>query len=484
MPAAEPSAGPTDDLLLQAARTIAREGLLGEKERIVVGLSGGPDSVALLHALLELASGRAGRTWELLAVHVHHGVRGEAADDDAYFARSLAAAAGAPFQQRSFVPGWVPTKDRLRAKRYHLLASEALAFGATAVAVGHHADDQAETVLFRIARGAALRGLAGIPYSRELEGSGEARLVRPLLDCTRDELVSYLRRRGVAWREDESNLDPRYTRNRIRHEVIPILEEAVHPNAGEALRGIARFARDMLPIVEERAAALVRDGAARARREGTISVEGWGKEPAVVIGEALRSIYLDAGGRERHFSREMIDGLLDALRSGRAAFETTWPGKIPVRLRGGRLTIGEPAAEADDREAIPVAIPGLTAVPWAGVEIRTTLHSHAEMEALGGPRSDDREAIWLDEAALRTPMEIRPWSPGERMVPFGGPSEKEVCEVLSDSRLPAEDRPDVPVLCDAAGILWLVGVRRSGLARIGQGSRPVRATVVSTRPSP
>ncbi|MCZ6601572.1 MAG: tRNA lysidine(34) synthetase TilS [Planctomycetota bacterium] len=443
-----------------------REGLLGSSEQIVVGLSGGPDSVALLHVLVDLSTKR---DWELLAVHVHHGVRGEEADQDAYFARSIAESLGVAFGTRTIVPGPNPSEDRLRRKRYHHLGSEALAIGATAVAVGHHRDDQAETVLHRMARGTGIRGLAGIPYRRELVGSGGAFLIRPLLDCTRESILEFLSGRGISWREDSTNADPRYTRSRIRHEVIPVMEEAMGANVREALSRIALLARGTLPILEAEAARILQQG---AEGGGRLRIVGWQDHSDVVIGEALRTSFLDAGGRAGSFSLEMVAGLIDAIRSGKTEYRTTWPGKIPVQIRQGRLTVGE-AGDTTIRETFTIEVPGATPCPWAGLEIRTRLIAPSELDSPVQHPSGGLQRCWFDWEALTPPLEVRAWRRGDRFHPFGGPGIKEIREVLSDAKIPREDRDTVPVVADRDGVIWIIGVRQGSRAAVKEGTRKV-----------
>lgn len=449
--------GPTEEeLRMRIQRTIDREDLLGKQERIVVGLSGGPDSMALLHLLLDL---RPRRDWDLLAVHIHHGIR-EEADQDAWAAQVAAEGAGVPFHRRSIFAGPNPSEDRLRRKRYHLLGSEALEFGATAVAVGHQRDDQAETVIQRVVRGTGIRGLAGIPYKRELPGSGGATLIRPLLDCSREEILAYLGRRKIPWQEDSTNRDPRYARNRIRHEVIPLLKEALNETVIDALSRLSILARDALQLLEAEGSRIYREGQGEGSPSGQIRVEAWGERSPSVIGEALRIAYTMAGGRGRDFSNEMVVGLIEAIRSGEASYETTWPGAIPVRLKDGRLLVGG-GREGPVKPAVSMDVAGVTPCPWADLAVRSRLLSRQEMEAEGGPGRTAPHRVWFDWEALSPPLQVRSWAPGEKLRPFGGPTVKEVREVLADEKVPREDRTSVPVVADREGVIWIVDLRRS-----------------------
>jgi tRNA(Ile)-lysidine synthase len=200
----------------------------------VLGVSGGADSTALLVAAV--AGGH-----RVVAAHFHHGLRGREADEDAEAVRDLADRLGVPFVLGRAEPPAGPDEASARRARYAFLLGVARARGAPAVAVAHTADDQAETVLMRLIRGAGARGLGGMAPSRPL-GEGVV-LLRPLLRYTRAEVVAYLRRRGIPYREDSSNADRRRLRNRVRHELLPLLR-TYNPRIVEVLCRTAQLLRE------------------------------------------------------------------------------------------------------------------------------------------------------------------------------------------------------------------------------------------------
>src|SRR5262245_34206136 len=225
-------------MLSAVLATIAVHDLLRRGDRVVVAVSGGPDSMALLHALWELRD-RLGVTIEVAAVD--HGLRADARRE-IDLVRERATALGLPFSAVDVdVAGarrgrrGVSLQDAAREVRLRALAALAGARGANRVALGHQADDQAETVLYRIVRGTGIAGLAGIPYRRDI-------FIRPLLDVTRAQILRYLRRRSIPFVEDPSNADPRFARARIRNQIIPALAQE-NPRIAEALRALASAAR-------------------------------------------------------------------------------------------------------------------------------------------------------------------------------------------------------------------------------------------------
>ena len=227
--------------LLNRIRTFAhRHALWRPDTRVIVALSGGSDSVALLLVLRDFAS--AGELALDTVAHLHHGIRGADADEDEAFCRDLCAGLNTPFvSARTDVPAAARTDGTsievsARRARLRFLEDIRVRCGADVIATAHTEDDQAETVLLRLVRGAGGRGLAGIAPRRD-------RLIRPLLTCTRDDLRSELRARGQTWREDSTNADLANPRNRVRHELLPYLATHFNPSVTRALARFAELAR-------------------------------------------------------------------------------------------------------------------------------------------------------------------------------------------------------------------------------------------------
>ena len=217
-------------MLERVAATISRYSMLAPGARVIVAVSGGPDSVCLLHVLRELKVRVTG------VAHVNHKLRGEASEEDERFVAGMAREMGLQFHSTVAVcseGNLEQTARRARREFFHDLIRRGLA---DRIALGHTRDDQAETVLFRMLRGSGLAGLAGIlPVTAE-------GLIRPLLGVTRGEVETFLRERGILWREDASNREPRFARNRIRHELLPQLKQDWNPRLTEALAHLADLA--------------------------------------------------------------------------------------------------------------------------------------------------------------------------------------------------------------------------------------------------
>lgn len=312
----------------------------------VVAVSGGPDSVALAHLLW----GRVveGLIPRLTLAHVNHRLRGADSDADEAFVLGLPAAWGADADRLAACSTRVETAqhaatahDNLeataRAERYHWLTEIARSEGAAWVAAGHTADDQAETVLFRLLRGSGLRGLGGMSPRRPLAEGVD--LLRPLLDVPRCEVVRYLDERGLPSREDATNREVRFTRNRLRHELLPLLRERYNPAVAAVLCRLAEQARAVQDDLDERAAALL--SASELPRAGDVLVfraAALLAAPAHLAAEALRQAWRREGWPLDAMGYVEWRRLLDVARGAPPAWD--FPGGVRARRVGGVVQVG------------------------------------------------------------------------------------------------------------------------------------------------
>lgn len=298
----------------------------------MVALSGGADSVALLRALREIAKTR---NWALSACHVHHGIRGESADADARFCEALCRALGVEYREiRLCIPKGSGLAERARAARYEALEREADEWGAERIALAHHADDQAETVLARLGRGAPLGGLAGIPPRRGL-------YIRPLLGESREAIEHYLEALRQDYRRDPSNRSREAERSRIRHKAIPALEEALRRPVRAALARAATEAAEAEAFLGEEALG-VRRRLQRDEKGGGVSFSAAAlrRIPAALRKRLWRIVLKDRSPGEQPAARhvEALDELvlLDARRPGA---RVALPGGESAFIERGRVWI-------------------------------------------------------------------------------------------------------------------------------------------------
>jgi len=392
----------------------------------LLAVSGGADSTALL-----LGSSRL-RTELRLTLEVatlDHGLRA-ASCSELEQVRQLSARLGLEFHPRalSIEPG-PSLEERARQKRYAALEEICTARGLDLIATAHTASDQAETLLMRLARGAALRGAAGILEKR-------ARIIRPLLACSRAEVEGFLADERVDFARDPMNVDPTFLRSRIRTQVIPALEEAAGPGA------IQRLARFAVTAGEDAALLDVFAGQAFERLrlgDGRLDATGVRALALPLQRRALARLIDEAGGR---IDLLTLDRAMAALQAGRAA---TLSDGLSLRTAGGTVR----CAPATSRAAVCLERAlgdAWLADPLSGLRIRLTQ---------GRPR--ERKCWWLglDEVAL--PLSLRRRRPGDRVDTRIGRAKLQ--DLMMDLKVPAEQRNSIPVICDSAGkIVWVVGV--------------------------
>lgn len=302
-----------------------------------MAVSGGADSVALLRALAEIKSSSGGRG-ELHVLHFDHGMRGAASADDARWVSELASELGLPCSIGHAERLDSASEESLRDARRAFYKTSANALGVRHLATGHTADDQAETVLFRILRGSGLRGLSGIPrFARLTEG---CTLVRPLLDLTREEVIDYLEGLGQTHREDESNRDLAYARNWIRREALPNLQERF-PQATRQLVRLAKQADETSGLVERSAARLLAASLLSPIVDGEISLslEELAVEPEPLVREALRLAWREAGWPEQAMDAASWHRLAGLAFASAPTQRQDFPGGVAASVEAGRLVL-------------------------------------------------------------------------------------------------------------------------------------------------
>lgn len=454
-PGVRPRAGET--LLTATVRaTAARHRMLLPGDRVLVAVSGGPDSVALLHALHLLAAPDA---LSLHVAHVHHGLRPEA-DQDAAFVEELAGRFGLPVSvDRVTVAlgGGRSPEEAARLARYRALERRATLIGAGRIAVGHTADDQAETVLMRLLQGAGPLGLAGIPPVR-------GRVVRPLLEATRAMVLAHLHAYGLPWIEDATNADPKFLRNRLRHDLLPLLAAHYSPRIGEALARVARGCREAAEALRVLVRQLLPDLVREEASGWLVLAEPLRRLPPGAQKACLREALIDLAGlpglRATHLA-----ALAALLEEGREGSRVRLPGGQTVeRVREG-LHLPRPAAPP---APVPLAVPGETVAAPFGLTLT------AELLAPPAPLpADPRWEALFDWDALPRPLVLRPRRPGDRFVPFGGPGGKALSAYLIDERVLRHRRDRLALLVGGDEVLWVVGLRRGQAAPLTPGTHRV-----------
>jgi tRNA(Ile)-lysidine synthase len=473
-------------LLTHVARALSGPGAPCAGQTVVAGLSGGADSVAMLDALLILAPERGFR---VVAAHLDHRLR-PTSKEDAAFCAELCRRLGVTLRSASADVAALARRDgggveeAGREERYAFLRRVKEQEGAAAIAVAHTRDDQAETLLLRLLRGAGRRGLGAM---RERSGG----VWRPLLSTSRSEVLEHLRARGLSWREDPTNADPSYLRNRVRAELLPYLESRFNPSARETLARAAAVLAEEDDLLAQMADEQWRVIATLARNEFTLAIKPGGLSgpprpptlaPAVVlVREALRRIprvlarlvlrrALEETGGLKGVGHAHLEKLV-ALAGGASGRRLPLPGGREAVVRFGEMRIG-PRLAARESFAFDLPVPGRVELPDGQVVLARP--------ARGPASAWDRSAV---VAAPDGPLVVRTRQVGDRV--RAGRREVSLKRFLIDRRVPADLRPWLPLVATGNLVLWVPGQPAPAAAERagGRGGREVERSETSANPA-
>lgn len=467
----------TDPLVARVAEHIDTHALLVPRAGVLVAVSGGADSVAMLSILHALSADRA-RAYRLRVVHLDHALRPDSPGDAAWVADlargwSLPCAVGRFPVARLARRRGQGVEEAARAARLAFFRRIAARTCADAVAVGHHADDNVETVLYRIVRGTHLHGLGGMAPARPL--AGKCDLIRPMLGCTRSDIQAYCRRMSLTWRTDATNAETAYRRNFIRHELLPLLRAKLNPRADQALGRLAQAAREaarvldqcandalQAALIEEHTDHLVLDAAALSDRLPAVQTAAL-REALVRLGVPLREIGAD----------RMAD-LADALSGRRRT--VALPGGFEARSDAGRLilqqTVRPGRGDGPSQAPVRLDLSGQTALP-DGRKISCSIAPH-DPKAFADHCLRRPEGVELLDADQTGPvLHCGPPAPGDRFHPLGAPGRQKVGDFLTNLKFPPARRRCVLCVRDARGIVYLAPLRIDDRVKVTSATRRV-----------
>jgi tRNA(Ile)-lysidine synthase len=443
---------------------IREQQLLRPGERVAVACSGGADSVALLRVLANL---REHLGVVLSVAHFHHQIRGPEADADERFVEELTASLKLELHCGS---GNVPAhaaaekislETAARDLRHQWFAGLIRQGKADKIATAHTLDDQAETVLMRILRGTGARGLAGIAPAQKAK-----HLVRPLLTTSRTEIEAYLKALGQPWLQDASNLDIRHTRNRVRHMLLPLLEQDFNPAIRQTLADLAELAQaedeywntelsSLLPrlVHEGKPSRSGRSSSGESRNAVGLDLSALQRLPLALRRQAIHETAkrLSVSLEFKHIQR--LTTLAEHEKSGK---KVALPGGLVANRTARELQFSRRAQELPRNYCYPLPIPGEVAVPELGLTIRARLISAGKQKASGY-----NTASLLNPSLLGPELAVRNWRAGDRFFPAHSQSPKKVKELLQPCRLGQElssaQRSVWPVIESAGQIVWMRG---------------------------
>ncbi|MEW6541634.1 MAG: tRNA lysidine(34) synthetase TilS [Bacillota bacterium] len=475
------------DLQDRVQQYIVRHRMLAPGMGVLVGVSGGPDSVALLDILSALS---ADLGISLTVAHLNHRLRGAEAEADAEYVRMLAEKLALPCvveecDVRAFrKTERLSTQTAARELRYRFFARAARAAGAQRVALGHHADDQAQTILHHFIRGTGPAGLAGMAPVRGL-------FIRPLLGVRRREIEAYCRVRDLDPRFDPSNLDPVYTRNRLRAELLPLLETKYNPNLVTALLRLGEICRaenDYLAVQAESAfqrLAVSADGAVRLDAGGVAALS-----PAIGR-RVVRKAWSELAGDPGALDFDHVERVLELARPEAGGKKLDLPRGILVERQAAGLVF---SLGPSPPETLPwssaLVVPGRTDLPdgrWITAEIRHARGTHAghPLQWVGSGRVGRPETLQPGQAAvdldaLTLPLTVRNRRPGDVFWPQGAGGRMKLKEFLINNKVPRPERDRIPLVFDGEGrLVWVAGHRIGEFCKLTPRTRSVLVLSVS-----
>ena len=432
-------------VIVRVRDTLRRWPMFGPGDVVLAAVSGGVDSLVLLDVLVQLAEEEG---ISLRVVHVDHGVRPDSADDAKYVQR-VAEHYGLDCSVRRIKvqrgAGTSP-EEGLREARYGAFREELESSGAARLATGHTADDRVETLLLRLITGAGPRGLGSIPPLRRP-------FVRPLIRVWRKEVDEYARFLPFAPRLDQTNLDTTIPRNRIRHRLLPLLEEEYNPSVKRVLLGEAEMLASLAEIIDELTRGSEEADVSETARGEEIDVEGLRSRPLAVrrevIAASLRRLGLEPGF---DLVEDIRSRLLDIEGSSRLDLG---PDHSARRVYN-RIVLGPRPQHASIPEKY-IAGEGAHDIPGSGMRLDISTRTRGGLDpstAMEGPGE-----AWLDADRLSFPLLARGVRPGDRFHPLGAPGTRKLQDFLVDEKVPREDRPGILVIESAGEIAWVVGMR-------------------------
>lgn len=438
-----------DVIVSEVVSSLARHAALGE--RMIIAVSGGIDSVTLLHTI---NTARSIHNLSCLVAHANHGLRGVDSDDDERLVVSIADSLGLPcITQRLDVGSYAGSsglgiEGAARELRYQFLTHVAQENNASVVLTAHTMDDNAETMLMNLARASGTQGLSGIPPERGLVAG--VRVIRPFLTISRSQVRDAALSAGLVWREDESNADQRFLRNRVRSVIMPAMREVFGPSVSERILRSSELVRDadavVRSVVREISPVVQTSGDAEAPSFLVEAIKGL---PRGLVHEIFRSALSCS-----HEDVLRLTALLDAES-------------------GSEASLSEHRTALRERERIVVSALGSdvgtpeVAIDGDGTYVAGAYTLSVERCPLGDlhPRADASVA-YVDASSLKGSLIWREWRNGDRFQPFGLNGTMLVSDLLTNSRVPHAERRHIRVICDEIGIVWVCGIRAAERTRI------------------
>ena len=447
-------------------------------QKIVVGVSGGADSMALLCVLSELADLLG---ISLVVVHINHGIRGKSADGDQAYVENFCQQQGLAFYsfhidlKRFAQKEGMTLEEAGRFYRYQCFEKVRKEVGAHKIAVAHHQEDACETILFNMFRGTGLKGLTGILPVRDT-------IIRPLLCVGRSDIEKYLQEKHILWRTDETNLTDDYSRNKIRHHVIPYIEEHINSASGQHIQEMAELLRDVSDYLDEQSAVAF-DACVTVAKQPICSIRGdvFSGLHVVIQREVLRRAVHVAAGQLKDVDKEHIE-MIRGLFSKHVGRRCHLPYQLEaVRTYSGieikKISIQEDVSEK--KICIDVHVPGEYEISVLGMDVGFKLKDAFQLEEI----PINRYTKWFDYDTIRNGLSIRTRENGDYLILDGHGHKKLLKRWMIDEKIPREERDQMLLLADGSHVLWIIGYRISDSYKVTSATSRVLEVNVRCEPN-
>ncbi len=463
-------------LLHQVQRTIRKHDMLHPGDRVLVAVSGGPDSVALLRVLQRLSNRL---RLEIAAAYFNHRLRGSESREEECFVEDLCRKLGLPLQK-----GWMDTRRRRRSaggleafcreERYRFLDATRVNLGFHRIALGHQRGDQAETVLMRLIRGSGLNGLTGMLPVRD------GVYIRPLLETTREEILLFVREEGLGYVLDQTNESDTFLRNRIRHHLLGEVLVAYNPRVEENIAQLASIIADENDYMDSVVDGLIRAWGLQGKGPHFhVKIDGLLGLHRALRKRLIRRLLQPLAREGGEFGFAHVDAVLGLIEGGRTGKALDLPGGVRVHRAydtlilssgGGAISVERRklrTAHAAEGFVYEVRVPGTVRVAENGRKLSFDFVEKGEV------RFDSARRVHMDYDRIDLPLVVRSIRPGDRMQPLGMRGHKKIKSILIDEKIERNERRSLPVVADRNAVLWIPGVRLSDRVRIDGETKTV-----------
>lgn len=447
---------------------IEQKQLIEKKDKIVIGVSGGADSVCLFFVLLELQKRY---ELELFVVHLHHGIRGEEADSDEAFVRELTKK-----YKVSYFPVWrdipgiakeqgMTEEEAGRNARYEVFYQVLKQVGADKIAVAHNQNDCAETVLFQLFRGSGLKGMGGIAPKRDV-------IIRPLLSVDRKEIENYLEQKGQSYCTDRTNLETDYTRNKIRLSFLPMAEQEINGKAVEHIAKTAEFLREVESYIEKSVNIVYPEIVTEKNGQYFMELKKFLRQDIVIQKALVKLLLSKAAGKSRDIEARHIEAVLELMKN-QSGKQINLPYQMTAKKEYGFLVIemGKQKKNMVTEKYSYELIPGKTyRIEEAGYEICLELTKETlKWEEI--PQNTCTK--WFDYDKIENSIRIRSREPGDYLQVHAEGGTKKLKDYFIDKKIPREQRQSMALLADGSHIIWILGDRISEKYKVTKETKNV-----------